>query len=56
MSDAEFLAGLTGGENDFARAVAALRAIGRAFCLIDGLAVHHYVEPVATLDPDFAES
>jgi hypothetical protein len=54
MSDAEFFAGLTGGQNDFARAVVALRATGRAFCLIGGLAINHYVEPVVTLDADFA--
>ena len=54
MSDAEFFAGLTGGQNDFARAVAALRGTGRAFCLIGGLAINHYVEPVVTLDADFA--
>ena len=33
MIDAEFFAELTGGQNDFARAVEALRATGRAFCL-----------------------
>lgn len=54
MSDAEFFAGLTGDQNDFARAVAALRATGRGFCLIGGLAINHYVEPVVTLDADFA--
>jgi hypothetical protein len=54
MSDAEFFAGLTGGQNDFARAVAALRATRRDFCLIGGLAINHYVEPVVTLDADFA--
>lgn len=54
MSDAEFFAGLTGGQNDFARTVAALRATGRAFCLIGGLAINHCVEPVVTLDADFA--
>ncbi len=34
MSDAEFFAELTGGQNDFARAVEALRAARRPFCLI----------------------
>ena len=38
MSDAEFFAGLTGAQNDFARDVEALRANGRAFCLIGALA------------------
>jgi hypothetical protein len=34
--------------------VGALRATGHPFCLIGGLAVNHYVEPVVTLDADFA--
>jgi hypothetical protein len=50
MSDDEFLAGLTGGKNDFARAVEALRGAGQAFCLIGGLGINHYVEPVVTLE------
>lgn len=54
MSDEEFFAGLTGGQNDFARAVAALRGTGHAFCLIGGLAINHYIEPMVTLDADFA--
>jgi len=54
MTEAEFFAGLTGGQNDFARAVAALRATGQPFCLIGGLAINHYVEPLVTLDADFA--
>ena len=54
MSDAEFFAGLTGGQQDFARAVEALRTANRPFCLIGGLAINHYVEPVVTLDADFA--
>src|SRR5436853_406348 len=54
MSEAEFLAGLTGHDSDLKRAVAAFRLTGQPFCLIGGLAVNHYVEPVVTLDADFA--
>jgi hypothetical protein len=54
MSDDEFLAALTGRPDDLRLAVAALRATGQPFCLIGGLAVNHYVEPVVTLDADFA--
>ena len=56
MSEAEFLAGLTGRSDDLVRVVAALRRTGQPFCLIGGLAVNHYVEPVVTLDADFAIS
>ena len=54
MSPEDFLAGLTGSRDDFRLAAQALRAAGRPFCLIGGLAVNHYVEPVVTLDADFA--
>jgi hypothetical protein len=54
MSDADFFAGLTGSDNDLTLAVRALRAGGQPFCLIGGLAVNHYVEPVVTLDAEFA--
>lgn len=54
MSEASFFAGLTGSPNDLALAVQALRASGQAFCLIGGLAVNHYAEPMVTLDADFA--
>ena len=54
MSEQEFLAALTGHDSDLKLAVAALRATGQPFCLIGGLAVNHYVEPVVTLDADFA--
>jgi len=53
MSEAEFLAGLTGSPNDLALAVQALRGCA-PFCLIGGLAVNHYAEPMVTLDADFA--
>ena len=56
MSEAEFLAGITGRSDDLARVVSALRAAGQPFCLIGGLAVNHYAEPVVTLDADFAVS
>jgi hypothetical protein len=54
MSESEFFAGITGRSDDLALVVAALRAAGQPFCLIGGLAVNHYVEPVVTLDADFA--
>ncbi len=41
-----------GGATDFARVVALCRGVG-PFCLIGGLAVNCYVEPVYTLDADF---
>ena len=54
MSDEEFLAGLTGSDSDLRLAPEALREAGQSFCIIGGLAVNHYVEPVVTLDADFA--
>ncbi len=54
MSEQEFFAGVTGSVNDLALVVNALRATGRPFCFIGGLAVNQYVEPVVTLDADFA--
>jgi hypothetical protein len=54
MSDAEFFAGLTGSPNDLSLAAQALVASGQPFCLIGGLAVNHYAEPMVTLDADFA--
>lgn len=54
MSEEEFLAALTGSDSDLRLAVEALRACGQPFCLIGGLAVNHYTEPVVTLDADFA--
>jgi len=54
MSEQEFLAALTGHDSDLKLALEALRATGQPFCLIGGLAVNHYVEPVVTLDADFA--
>jgi hypothetical protein len=54
VSDQEFLAALTGRSDDLKLAVEALQATGQPFCLIGGLAVNHYVEPVVTLDADFA--
>src|ERR1044071_1522078 len=40
-----------GGATDFARLVKACEAFG-PYCLIGGLAVNSYVEPVYTLDAD----
>jgi len=54
MSEQEFLAALTGHGSDLRLALEALHATGQPFCLIGGLAVNHYVEPVVTLDADFA--
>lgn len=54
MSEAEFFAGLTGSPNDLRLAVEALRSCGHPFCVIGGLAVNHYAEPMVTLDADFA--
>ena len=54
MTAAGFLAGITGHDNDFQLVAEALKAAGQPFCLIGGLAVNHYVEPVVTLDADFA--
>ena len=54
MTSERFLAGLTGHDNDFRLVAEALQAAGEPYCLIDGLAVNHYVEPVVTLDADFA--
>src|SRR5579884_1961527 len=41
-----------GGATDFSRVVTLCRQSGQ-FCLIGGLAVNCYVEPVYTLDADF---
>jgi hypothetical protein len=54
MTEAHFFAGLTGSPNDLALAVQALRSCGQPFCMIGGLAVNHYAEPMVTLDADFA--
>ncbi len=54
MTSERFLAGLTGHDNDFRLVAEALQAAAEPFCLIGGLAVNHYVEPVVTLDADFA--
>jgi hypothetical protein len=53
MTEAQFLAGLTGHDSDLRLAIEALRSCGHPFCLIGGLAVNQYVEPVVTLDADF---
>jgi hypothetical protein len=54
MTSERFLAGLTGHDNDFQLVAQALKTAGEPFCLIGGLAANHYVEPVVTLDADFA--
>jgi hypothetical protein len=40
-----------GGATDFARLIEACESVG-SYCLIGGLAVNCYVEPVYTLDAD----
>ena len=42
-----------GGATDFARVIAACETFG-PYCLIGGLAVNCYVDPVYTLDADLA--
>jgi hypothetical protein len=42
-----------GGATDFARLIRACESFG-PYCLIEGLAVNCYVEPVYTLDADIA--
>jgi hypothetical protein len=54
MSEEEFFAGITGNDSDWRLAVEALRSTGHGFCLVGGLAVNHYAEPMVTLDADFA--
>jgi len=44
-----------GGATDFARLIAACEHFG-PYCLIDGLAVNCYVEPVYTVDADWSQS
>ena len=56
MTAQRFFAELTGSEDDLRLVAEALKATGKSFCLIGGLAVNHYVEPVVTLDADFAIS
>jgi len=54
MTAQRFFAGLTGSDDDLRLVAEALAGSGKLFCLIGGLAVNHYVEPVVTLDADFA--
>ena len=44
---------LSGGGNDFQAVVELLERLGEPWCLIGGLAVNAYVEPVYTADADF---
>ena len=54
MSEHDFFSEITGSTNDLTYAVQALRASGQPFCLIGGLAVNQYADPMVTLDADFA--
>lgn len=47
-SETEFFAGISGSDNDLAQPPRAPQTTGVPFCLIGGLAVNHYVEPVTT--------
>ena len=54
MTAAEIFNAVThGGGNDFAEVVGLLEEKGSAWCLIGGLAINAYVEPVYTVDADF---
>src|SRR5258707_6244747 len=44
---------LRGGGNDFQATVELLERLGEPWCLIGGLAVNAYAEPVYTADADF---
>ena len=53
MNAKEFLNGIANGEVDMVEAVLALlRATGTDYCVIGGLAVNAYAEPVVSLDLD----
>jgi len=54
MSEEEFFAGITGHDSDLRLAVEASRSTGQGFCVVGGLAVNHYAEPMVALDADFA--
>ncbi len=54
MSEHDFFSEFTGNPNDLSYAVQSLRASGQPFCLIGGLAVNQYADPMVTLDADFA--
>ena len=46
---------LSGGGNDFQATVELLKRLDLPWCLIGGLAVNAYAEPVYTADADFAD-
>lgn len=53
MDEREFLNRATNGQGDFVQEfLALLEAQGTSFCLIGGLAVNAYAEPVVSLDMD----
>ncbi len=52
MTDGEAFSAITGSGSDFAETVALCEALG-GYCLIGGLAINCYVEPVYTMDADF---
>jgi hypothetical protein len=52
MTDGEAFTTITGSGDDFAQVVALCEQLGD-YCLIGGLAINAYVEPVYTMDADF---
>ncbi len=52
MTDGEAFSTITGSGDDFAQVVALCESLGD-YCLIGGLAINAYVEPVYTMDADF---
>lgn len=52
MTDGEAFTAICGSGDDFAQVVALCEQLGD-YCLIDGLAINAYVEPVYTMDADF---
>ena len=52
MTDGEAFSAITGSGDDFAQVVALCESLGD-YCLIGGLAINAYVEPVYTMDADF---
>lgn len=52
MTDGEAFTAISGSGDDFAQVVALCEQLGD-YCLIGGLAINAYVEPVYTMDADF---
>ena len=54
MTDKEFLNAVTGGKDILAVFLEILGQVDAAYCVIGGLAVNAYVEPIVSLDLDIA--